>query len=602
MKKKLLLVIIINGFVQALTAQNNGIDSIIAWMNAHPKIDSQYITALHRVSYRTADKDLKMSFDYYEKVSYYSDSLNFVYGRSLAQINLGILFSKSANFYASNNAYFQAIEYAEACKALRLKAISLNNVGDNFKKLQDIPKCRQYTKEAIGINTQLKAWRGVAINYELLMRCDLEEKAYRSAQNNLVLGMNAAKLSKDSSLFPLFYLGFGTLHAVNKQIDSATFYFDKAIHDAKRNGDPANEYAGYVAKAAYLKNIHTDDRLQFLKKAMQLARQTYDLDWIAEAAHQLFIAYDEKNNKDSSLAYYRIYRSSADSLFSSNNKRNVAIKETEWMVKRKEIENLHLKEFTQLQNKELAVKNSMLLAVGISLLLIIIIAGVVYNSIQNSKKTAESQLKQNIAETQMQVLRSQMNPHFIFNSLNSIDAYIQSNDKYNATLYLNKFAKLIRNVLDSSKQNVVSFSKDIETLRLYIELEIQRSENKFITDLKIDEELMNSDYKVPPLIIQPFVENAIIHGLRNRDDNNGLLQIAITKSDKQIFYSITDNGVGRKASAQMQSHKGKSYGIEMTYERIKLFNKEVTPSVEITDLYKNENPAGTNVLVHLNII
>ncbi|HTL10384.1 MAG TPA: histidine kinase [Chitinophagaceae bacterium] len=575
---------------------------MVDWVNTHPTVDSQYILTLHRISYRGIDKDVKRSFYYYEKVSYYSDSLNFVYGKGLAQINLGILFSFSGNFDASNKAYFKAIEYAESCNAQRLKAVSLNNVGENFRILRDFAKCRRYTREAIDINSAIAAWRGVAINYELLQQCDMEEKLYDSAKNNLIRGMEFARRSKDSSVFSLFYLGFGKLHAINNQRDSALFYFDKAVNESKYYSLPTNEYNVYLAEVKYLKGISTDDKLNLLRKALRIASDPANLQRLTEVAHQLSFVFDEKNNKDSSMAWFKNYRLYADSLYSENNQRNVAIKETEWMVKRKEIENAHLLEFTRLQNKELAVKNAMLLAVGISLLLIIGIAAVVYKSIQNSKKTAESKLRQNIAETQMQVLRSQMNPHFIFNSLNSIDAFIQSNDKYNATLYLNKFAKLIRNVLDSSKQDVISFSKDIETLKLYIELEIQRSENKFTTDIIIDDELMNSDYKVPPLIIQPFVENAIIHGLRNRDDNKGLLQIMISKTERQIFYSITDNGVGRKAAGQMQSRPGKSYGIEMTLERVKLFNKEASPSVEITDLYEGGQPAGTNVLVHLNII
>ena len=114
----------------------------------------------------------------------------------------------------------------------------------------------------------------------------------------------------------------------------------------------------------------------------------------------------------------------------------------------------------------------------------------------------------------MAALKIQMNPHFVFNCINSIDAYIYSNDKYNATLYLNKFAKLLRNILDSSKQNTVAFLKDVEILKLHIELEELRNENKFQITMHVDNELMENDYKVPPLIIQPFVENAIRHGLK----------------------------------------------------------------------------------------
>jgi hypothetical protein len=528
--------------------------------------------------------------------------MHFNFGKGLAQVNLGVLFNKSANFVASNKAFFKAIEYAESCGDLRLKSTSLNNIGENFKTLKDFAKCRQYAQEAIGVNIKLKRWIGAGINYELLQQCDLEEKLYDSAKSNLLRGLPYAILSSDSALIMQYYLGFGKFHAINNQTDSALYYFNYAINESKRNDHPLNEYEGYMAQVHYLKNNGTNEKLSLLRKAIRIASETKSLEKISNTAREMSFAYDEKNNRDSSEAFYRIYRATADSLFSENNRRNVVIKETEWMVKRQEIENAHLKAFTQLQDKDLAIKNRLLLAVMISLLLIIVIAFFIYKSIQSSKRNTESLLKQNIAETQMQVLRSQMNPHFIFNSLNSIDAFIQTNDKYNATIYLGKFAKLMRNVLDSSKQHIVTFSKDIETLKLYIELELQRSENKFTVDLKIDDELMNSDYKVPPLIIQPFVENAIIHGLRNRDDNGGILCINISKTDLQIVYTITDNGIGRAAAEKLHTGKGNSYGVEMSYERVKLFNKEAAPSVEITDLYENKKAAGTRIRVQLNIV
>lgn len=225
---------------------------------------------------------------------------------------------------------------------------------------------------------------------------------------------------------------------------------------------------------------------------------------------------------------------------------------------------------------------------------------IVRKRIKGIRKNAA--VKQQITETEMAALKAQMNPHFIFNCINSIDAFIHSNDKYNATLYLNKFAKLLRNILDSSKQNTVAFTKDMETLKLYIELEELRHENKFRTNINIDEELLSNDYKVPPLIIQPFVENAILHGLKNREDNNGLLQIEIRKIADKIEYKIKDNGIGRKAAGLIAQNKESSYGMQMSYDRIKLFNKEEKASVEITDLYKDGTAAGTEVKVLLNII
>jgi ligand-binding sensor domain-containing protein/anti-sigma regulatory factor (Ser/Thr protein kinase) len=213
----------------------------------------------------------------------------------------------------------------------------------------------------------------------------------------------------------------------------------------------------------------------------------------------------------------------------------------------------------------------------------------------------EAEMKQTIAETEMMALKAQMNPHFIFNCINSIDALIQSNDKYSATVYLNKFAKLIRNILDSSKQNTVTLTKDIDTLKLYIELEQLRHENKFSATISADEALLQDDHKVPPLIIQPFVENAILHGIRYRTDNNGILSIRISKKEGCLQYIIEDNGVGRDAfKSQLQKEKI-SYGIDMSNDRVKLFNNEKIASVQITDLFENNKPSGTKVEVLLKI-
>ena len=214
----------------------------------------------------------------------------------------------------------------------------------------------------------------------------------------------------------------------------------------------------------------------------------------------------------------------------------------------------------------------------------------------------KASVKQKITETEIAALKAQMNPHFMFNCINSIDAFIQSNDKYNATLYLNKFAKLIRNVLDSSKQNAVNFTKDVDTLKLYLELEELRHENKFSTTVDIDPELMNSDYKVPPLIVQPFVENAILHGLKNKEGNRGRLHIGIKRDENNIEYTITDNGIGRTAAAAIAQNKESSYGMQLSFDRIKLFNKEKTPSVIIDDLYEEGKACGTTVKVLLKII
>ena len=209
-------------------------------------------------------------------------------------------------------------------------------------------------------------------------------------------------------------------------------------------------------------------------------------------------------------------------------------------------------------------------------------------------------INEQLSKARLETLQSQMNPHFIFNCINSIDALIQSDDKYYATVYLNKFAKLIRNILDSSRQNTVTVSKDLETLKLYIELEQFRNENKFTADIVADEELLLDDYQIPPLIIQPFVENAILHGLRWREGNGGKLTVKANKRGPLLEYLIQDNGVGRNGiQSRLKEHS--SCGIDMSIDRVKLFNGEESASVKIIDLFHNNKPAGTKVQILLKI-
>jgi len=136
-------------------------------------------------------------------------------------------------------------------------------------------------------------------------------------------------------------------------------------------------------------------------------------------------------------------------------------------------------------------------------------------------------------------------------------------------------------------------------LQLYIELEELRHENKFTSKITVDDILLNSDFKVPPLIIQPFVENAILHGLKNKIGNEGLLTISIQKMADTIQYIIEDNGIGRQACKLKMQTKESSYGMEMSIERIKLFNNEKETSIEIVDLYEYEIATGTRITVYL---
>ncbi|MEO7833794.1 MAG: hypothetical protein ABIR50_00630, partial [Ginsengibacter sp.] len=406
---------------QTVFGQKSAVDSLKNWLEANPRVDSQYIITLHRISYRLSEKDIQQSFKYYEKVSTLSDSLNFTYGKSLAQINLGLLLFNSANFDASNIANFKAIDYADECGAMRLKSVALNNIGENFRILNDFIKCREYTHWAIDINKSiipvdksLSAVRGVSVNYELLQQCDLKQELFADAKKHLDSGISYALTSNDSYILSMYYVGYGKLHAISGRKDSASYYFEMALNEAKKQNDERNKYQVYVSNVEYLKDIPTTRKIILLDSAYTIASRTGFVAGVSESAEMLSDIYERLKNKDSSFAYFRIYRAANDSIFSENNKRNVIILESNRQIKQKELENKHLQDLAALQKRDIVFKNALLLGSLILLTLSIIIAFVIYKNIQSNKKRTDAAFKQNIAEVQMRSLRSQMNPHFIF--------------------------------------------------------------------------------------------------------------------------------------------------------------------------------------------
>lgn len=237
------------------------------------------------------------------------------------------------------------------------------------------------------------------------------------------------------------------------------------------------------------------------------------------------------------------------------------------------------------------------------LLVLACVAFIIYKLVLRRIKVIrkESDLKQKITETEMAALRAQMNPHFIFNCINAIDNLIQTGEKDKATTYLTMFARLIRNVLESSKNNIIAFQKDLESIKLFIELEQFRCSNKFSYTLDTEMDLLNGDYKVPPLIIQPFIENAIHHGLLNKETGSGQLDISISIDEDYIHYRIVDNGVGRERAAELNrinKPEHLSYGIAISTERLKRYNEDFD-SIQITDLYENSHPVGTKVEIYI---
>ncbi|MDI9308735.1 MAG: histidine kinase [Limnohabitans sp.] len=216
----------------------------------------------------------------------------------------------------------------------------------------------------------------------------------------------------------------------------------------------------------------------------------------------------------------------------------------------------------------------------------------------------KTQMDKELIFYQLENLRSQMNPHFIFNALNSIQEYIVTNEKVNASAYLVKFSKLIRLYLEHSRENEVQLEDEIKALQFYLELEKDRFEDTLNFEIIVDQKLNLQTTKVPSLFIQPYVENAIKHGLLHKKENR-LLQVnfGLKKDENILECIIEDNGVGRKASSEINKHRRelhKSFATSANEKRVDLINKTRTNkvSVHIEDLEdENQMALGTRVII-----
>ena len=210
-----------------------------------------------------------------------------------------------------------------------------------------------------------------------------------------------------------------------------------------------------------------------------------------------------------------------------------------------------------------------------------------------------------IAETEMNALRAQMNPHFLFNCLNSIKLYMVQNDPQTAATYLTKFAKLIRLILNNSQSKMVVLGKELEALELYIEMEQFRFKDKFDYEVIIDPSLNLVKTEIPPLILQPYVENAIWHGLMHKENGKGKITMTVLAELDAIKFVIEDNGIGREKASEVKSRsavKDKSYGMKITKDRIAITNEifQTKASVDIIDLKDQDgNATGTRVIIYL---
>ncbi|NQV02965.1 MAG: histidine kinase, partial [Bacteroidia bacterium] len=236
--------------------------------------------------------------------------------------------------------------------------------------------------------------------------------------------------------------------------------------------------------------------------------------------------------------------------------------------------------------------------------LFVVVGLLIIRQFRLSAKRRISEMNQRIAEMTQANLRQQMNPHFIFNTLNSIQYYMYQHDKVATNNYLTKFSSLIRKILENSQHTSLPIKDELDALTLYLELEKLRFKEKFSYRLDVDEDIDTLQYKIPTMLIQPYVENAICHGLVTKD-GSGYVNIAFSLEYDYIRCVIEDNGIGREAALELRKKRETSHnslGTRITESRLDLVNSLYGTSLKVIyDDLKDENGAavGTRVEIHI---
>jgi len=232
------------------------------------------------------------------------------------------------------------------------------------------------------------------------------------------------------------------------------------------------------------------------------------------------------------------------------------------------------------------------------LLLLTLLSGFIIMQIRHREQQKRDALRQ-------QALRGQMNPHFIFNAMNSINYFISNNDRRSANRYISDFSKLIRTVLNNMNEDYVRLSAELELLEDYLEIEHLRFGDKFDYTLNIDPQITPEAVMVSPGFVQPFVENAIWHGVMGLEERKGTINVAVTMRDKAIVCTVDDDGVGRARSEAMKDRSlhGKSRGIALAMERLRIINSlhSANCRIEITDLHPDRRETGTRVVIEIPV-
>ena len=527
--------------------------------------------------------------------------------------------------YATSVFYFmKGLKIAEKENDLRNISISSNGIGnalDNIPGRED--EALHYFERALETEKNRGNTLGMAINYLSISDYYINKEEYNTARNYLKELLLLNKKREDEFGLAITYQFLGVAYLKEgKNLEKATSYFKNSFSrfEALNNRHKLSEILISLGNIEIKQNNPKQAENYFLE-SLVLAEELQQNELVRESSMKLSRILENRYDYKEALYYLKQSEAYEDSIKLTDQNIRIEALTRKYNLEKKEnqiqlLEKNRALQLTAMESQEQQTERSRItmvfFAVGFILLLIVFLLQ--YRNYRTKKKaTAIIQknekekmsaiYERNLAQSEILVTRLQVNPHFLFNSLNAITYLIQSEQNSKAIKYLKIFSRYTRIVLETSKQHLISLQEELKLSHYYLLLEENRFEDGFTFEIKGDDAPEIKETVIPPLLLQPFIENAIWHGLLPSKADKKLLLIKIISDLNSLQIIIEDNGVGRNETAnKSRSIPHKSMGMKIIKERIELFNRSYSGKInyDIVDkTAKDGQPSGTKVVINL---
>ena len=530
-------------------------------------------------------------------------ALETVNGLARAYGSIGVVCSEQNNYAKALEYYFKALKLYKETKQETIVAIIYNNIGIVYESQKEYSKALEYFNKALWIqrknddDSQAVTITNIGKIYLAENEDDKALQSYRDAEAKFTAYENKRGLAE-------LYNNFGSYYKKKSNFTEASLYYLKALEIFEETGEKygASASLGYLGTISALQN-KSADAVRYLERSSALAEEIGTPEQVKDSEKELSDLYVKMGNPALALMHYKKYSAAKDNINNSEGIKNMVREEMNYEFERKEaLQKVESEKRLALFNEQTKRHQQQTFFVALSALLLFSIAFLIYNRLQLKKRLT---LQRDLAEYEQKALHLQMNPHFVFNCLGSISSFIVQNGTESAIKYLSKFSKLMRLTLEYSKESLIPIDREIEGLQNYLELEQLRFNNMFQFSITKDSNI-EDDMAIPPLLLQPFVENAIIHGIVPKKEH-GNIYVDFSMDNDKLICTVTDDGIGINRSRKLKENSvtvHKSMALEITRKRLEVIQAftSKTSQVEINELTDAMGmPNGTKIVLNLPI-